>query len=68
MDRKSSSQLKHPPKLDRLLTKAEAAKLLSVSTRTLDRLCARNLLPKLHVGGAARFRLSDVLEIVRNGI
>ena len=53
---------------DKLVTKAEAARLLSVSIRTVDRLCARQLLSKLYVGGAARIRLSDVLKIVQNGI
>ena len=53
--------------MDRLITKAEAAKLLSVSTRTVDRLSSKNLIEKLHVGGSVRFRLSDVLGIVQRG-
>jgi excisionase family DNA binding protein len=55
-------------KLDRLISKSEAAKVLAVSTRTIDRLCARDLIPKLHVGGSVRFRLSDVIGIVQNGV
>ena len=37
-------------------------------TAKLDRLCARDLIPKLHVGGSVRFRLSDVIGIVQNGV
>ena len=57
-----------PRDLDRLITKAAAAMLLSVSTRTLDRLCSRDLIEKLHVGGSVRFRLSDVLNIIQHGL
>lgn len=53
---------------DRLITKDTAARLLSVSTRTLDRLCSKNLIEKLHVGGSVRFRLSDVQKIIQRGI
>ena len=62
--------LSHHPadaQFDRLITKGEAAKLLSLSKRTVDRMSANNLIVKLHVGGSVRFRLSDVLEIVKRG-
>jgi len=55
-------------RFDRLISKSEAAKLLAVSTRTIDRLCARDLIEKLYVGGSVRFRLSDVVGIVQHGI
>lgn len=57
----------HGARYDRLIPKSEAAKLLSVSTRTVDRLCAKNLIEKLYVGGSVRFRLSDVIGIVQQG-
>ena len=53
---------------DRLITKAVAARLLSVSTRTLDRLCSKDLIQKLHVGGSVRFRMSDVQKIIQQGV
>ena len=53
---------------DRLITKAEAASMLSVSTRTIDRICQRNLLQKVYVGGGVRFRLRDILAIIEFGI
>ena len=42
--------------------------MLSISTRTLDRLCQQDLVRKVYVAGAVRFRLNDILSIVNNGI
>ncbi len=43
-----------------LLTKAEAAELLRLSERTLQRLISAGELPAVHVGGAARIRREDL--------
>jgi len=44
----------------RLLTLSEAAELLHVSTRTLQRMIRRNDLPALKVGGQWRVRESQL--------
>lgn len=43
-----------------LVTKAEAAELLGVSVRTVERLVAAGRLPLLHIEGAARIRIADI--------
>lgn len=51
---------------DRLLTRAEAAGLLRVSERTIDRLATSGELPRQRVGGrAVRYLESDVLALIR---
>jgi excisionase family DNA binding protein len=50
-----------------LVTKAEAAERLGVSTRTVERLVAAGRLPLVHVERAARLRVSD-LEAFVNGL
>lgn len=49
----------------RLLTLAEAAELLHVSTRTLQRMIRRNDLPALKVGGQWRVRESQLAHWIR---
>ena len=46
--------------MDSLKTKKEAADRLKVSTRTIDRLRARETLRYVTVGGQIRFRDSDL--------
>ena len=46
----------------RLLTLSEAAKLLQVSTRTLQRMIRQNQLPAFKVGGQWRMRESQLSE------
>jgi excisionase family DNA binding protein len=46
----------------RLLTLAEAAQLLQVSTRTLQRMIRSNDLPALKVGGQWRLRESQLTD------
>ena len=49
----------------RLVTKAVAAKLLSVSTRMVDRMADRGELTKCSLGRrAVRFRVSEILKLV----
>jgi excisionase family DNA binding protein len=48
----------------RLLTPPEAAKFLSVSKRTLDRLVAQGIVAVVRLGGSRRFTMSDLLETV----
>lgn len=43
-----------------LLTAADVATVLSVSARTVQRLAAARLLPRVKVGRSVRFRESDV--------
>ena len=47
-----------------LVTKAEAAEQLGVSVRTVERLVAAGRLPLLHIEGAARIRVSDIVAYV----
>jgi len=47
-----------------LVDKREAARLLAVSARHVDALVARGLLPKVKLGSACRFRVSDILSMV----
>ena len=54
--------------LNRLITKSNAAEILSISTRTLDRICDRGVLEKIYVGGMVRYRLQDILAIVERGL
>jgi excisionase family DNA binding protein len=49
----------------RLLTLAEAARLLHVSTRTLQRMIHGNNLPALKVGGQWRVRESQLTEWIQ---
>lgn len=49
----------------RLLTLAEAAQLLHVSTRTLQRMIRSTDLPALKVGGQWRLRESQLTEWIR---
>jgi len=53
--------------LSRLITKKEAADRLSISTRTLDRMVARNLIEKVFLMGSVRFRSRDLEEIIMKG-
>jgi excisionase family DNA binding protein len=47
-----------------LVDKNEAARLLAVSPRHVDALAARGLLPKVKLGSACRFRVSDIMGMV----
>lgn len=48
---------------DRVLTKQEAAKVLKLSTETLDRFARKGIgPPRAQVGGQVRYRLSRLLE------
>lgn len=53
---------------ERLITKADAAKRLSISTRTLDRIAESGLVEKIFVRGSVRFKLSVIESIIQNGI
>lgn len=52
---------------DRLLRAMEAATMLGVSTRAVWRLRASGVLKGVQIGGATRFRLSDVSRLVERG-
>jgi excisionase family DNA binding protein len=49
-----------------LVTKAEAAELLGVSVRTIERLIAHGQLPLLHIERASRLRLADIEAYVNS--
>jgi excisionase family DNA binding protein len=53
--------------VDTLMTKKEAARRLSLSTRTLDRLADRGVIDKIFIGSSVRFRERDVAAIIENG-
>lgn len=53
---------------DRLLTKKNAAAMLSISTRTLDRMTAAGKISKVYVGALPRFRESQIKLIVSEGL
>ncbi|MBT3905393.1 MAG: helix-turn-helix domain-containing protein [Rhodospirillaceae bacterium] len=48
----------------RLLKPEEAARFLSISTRTLSRLVTRGDVAVIRVGGSRRFRLKDLLAAI----
>jgi len=52
---------------DRLLTKKDAARRLSVSVRTLDRMILQGWLDKVFLGASPRIRKSDIDAIIANG-
>jgi len=49
-----------------LITKAELAKRLKVSTRTIDLWVNENRIPKIKINSSARFDWDDVLEALKN--
>lgn len=53
---------------ERLLRAAEAAEILAISARTLWALKASGQLPSVKLGGATRFRLSEVMKLVERGV
>lgn len=53
--------------IDKLIKKPEAADMLSCSVRHVERLVRSRVLPKVMVLGAVRFRLSDVLALIKKG-
>jgi len=57
-----------PPPMPRrlLITKGDAAELLGVSLRTLERLISAGRLPLVHVEGAARVRVTDLEAYVQD--
>jgi len=49
-----------------LITKAELAKRLKVSTRTIDLWVNENLIPKIKINSSARFDWDNVLVALKN--
>ena len=58
---------KAPPTKPLLVTKKFVAEQLSVSIRTVDRLCAAGELKKVFVGGSVRFRWEDIVRLIEAG-
>ncbi len=52
---------------DQLITVKEAARILRVSRSTVYRVIALGDLPSVHVGGALRFRASDLRLYIAKG-
>jgi len=50
-----------------LLTRKVAAKRLSISTRTLDRMANAGFIDRVFLGSIVRFRAEDIDIIVKNG-
>lgn len=63
----SGSSDRNPSLPERLLSKRQVAELLSVSTRSVERMMARGLLKRIAVGGCVRFRLSEILRVMEGG-
>lgn len=57
-----------PPSRPLLVSKAEAARLLSLSERAVDLLAARGDLPKVRLGATrgVRFRLADLDRLIES--
>lgn len=66
--RTASSRAALPDQVTRrlLVTKAEAADLLGVSVRTVERLIAAGQLPLLHIERSSRLRLADIEAYVES--
>lgn len=67
--RSNSQATPHPASKpeDHLLRAQEAAAILAVSPRMIWRLRAEGRLPSVSLGGATRFRFSDVRRLVEGG-
>ena len=61
--RAASSPSAMPRRL--LITKSDAAEVLGISLRTIERLISSGRLPLVHVEGAARVRVSDLEAYVQ---
>ena len=58
-----------PKESYQLISKREAASLLSISTRTLDRLISSGNLPQpIKVGKSSRLRLIDITQFIDKAI
>ena len=58
-----------PKESYQLISKKEAASLLSISTRTLDRLISSGELPQpIKVGKSSRLRLIDITQFIDKAI
>jgi excisionase family DNA binding protein len=58
-----------PKESYQLISKKEAASLLSISTRTLDRLISSGELPQpIKVGKSSRIRLIDITQFIDKAI
>ena len=58
-----------PKESYQLISKKEAASLLSISTRTLDRLISAGELPQpIKVGKSSRLRLIDITQFIDKAI
>jgi excisionase family DNA binding protein len=49
-----------------LITKSDAAEVLGISLRTIERLISSGRLPLVHVEGAARVRVTDLEAYVQS--
>ena len=63
----ASASTRTPQVEDRLLRSDEASDLLGVSVRMIHRLVETRRLPKVRIGRAARFRLSDLQTLIEQG-
>jgi excisionase family DNA binding protein len=56
----------NPPNVVRLLTRAEAAERLGLSTKSVDRLLQRGELRAIRLGAAVRIDPRDLDDLIRN--
>lgn len=53
--------------LDRLISTQEAARILGISTKTVERRAAEGAITPIRLGRLVRYRYSEVLRIVETG-
>ena len=54
--------------MDKLITIAELAELLNVTTRTIYNMIYANEIPFIRIGGSYRFNAGEVIEYFKNGV
>lgn len=51
--------------MTKLMSRAETAEYLHISTRTLDRLCAEGYIARVTIGGRILFKQQDVDRFIK---
>ena len=51
----------------KLITKKQAAELLSSSVRTIERIIASGVIDKIKIRGSVKVKLSQVMQLVESG-
>lgn len=67
MFREARDRMSPPSPFDRLLKIEEVKEITTLSIRTIFVLAATGVLPRVKIGRASRYRLSDVMQLVEHG-